>query len=251
MKRICTVLIVIFVAYSGFSQYVKMDDKPMSKGVYPGFSVNIQGLDSKVVAKEWQQFMKDYSGKSKRDRKSKELVTTGAAIGGIGGDVTVYGSAAEIGTTVQYTAWFESDAIFVAEDETTQSDIVVGIMERFIVHMKRVRIESELEFEEKSLKMFQKELNQEEKNEKKNHSDIAKFQKKIEEAEVNISESRVFQEQKTLEIERQQEIVEGVKVRLSNVGLEDEVKEKVKEMDAVDDINKKGKKKTKKTKDEI
>lgn len=248
MKNLFSLVAFLFVSFTMVGQYVDTGDKAMARGTYPAYTVTLEGVDAKTVEKEWQQFMKDYSGKSKRDRKSGEITTTGAAIGGIGGNANVYGSAVELGSNVQQTAWFESDEMYVSDAEPAQSDIAVGIMERFIVHMKRVRIESELDAEAKLLKDYQKALNQEEKNEQRQHDNIAKFEKKIQEAESAIVESKNLQEKKTEEIEAQQLVIEAVKKRLNNVGLEDEVEESLEKIEKT--IDKKTDKSDRKSKKE-
>ena len=231
MKNFISAFALLFLSSTMFGQYVATGDKAMTRGTFPAYTVSIAGADAKIVEKEWQQFMKDYSGKTKRDRKSGEITTSGAAIGGIGGNANVYSLSVELGSNVQHTAWFESDEMYVSDAESAQSDIAVGIMERFIVHMKRVRIQGELDMEASSLKDLQKELNQEEKNEQRQHDDIAKYEDKIQEAESAISESKNMQKQKTQEIEAQQMVIEAVKVRLNGVGLEDGMKKDMKNMD--------------------
>jgi hypothetical protein len=230
MKNLIISFVLLFLAATMFGQYVNTSEMAMTRGTFPAYTVTIAGVDGKTVEKEWQQFMKEYSGKSKRDRKSGEITTSGVAIGGIGGNANVYSTSVELGSNVQHTAWFESDEMYVSDAESAQSDVAVGIMERFIVYMKRVRIEEELEAEADALKNLQKDLNQEEKNEERQHDDIAKYEKKIQEAEAEISESKNLQKQKIQEIEAQQKVIEAVKVRLNGVGLEDEVEAEMEDM---------------------
>ena len=216
------------MTFTMMGQYVLVAEKPMTTGTHPAFTVTLEGVDEKVAEKEWERFMKDYSGKTKRDRKSGESLTTGAAIGGIGGNVNVHAHGVELGSNVQFTAWFESDDMFVSEDEAAQADVAVGMMERFIVHMKRVRIQNELDKEADQLKDLQKELNQEEKNEQRSEDSIEKYKQKIQEEEAAISESIAMQKQKTMEIKAQQVVIESVKNRLNNVSLDDEEEPKMK-----------------------
>ena len=219
MKHLALISFCLLISYVGSAQFVDADEKPMSKGIFQGFSVTVEDADTKSVEREWQQFMKDYSGKSKRSRRSGEITTTGAAIGGLTGDVVVYGSATDIGSSVRFTAWYETDAVFITANEVSEGEIINGIMERFIVHMKRVAIENELLMEEKALKEFQKDLKQAEKSEQRSHEEIARFEKKIAEAEASIEESVQMQVQKAAEIETQQRVIESVRVRLNNVSL--------------------------------
>jgi len=205
-----------------FAQYVEISDMPMSMGTNTGFTVSIDDMDEKTVQKEWESFMKEYSGKSKRDRKTNEVLTSKTAIGGVGGNVNVYSSSTEVGSRVKHTVWFESDGMFMNEGQTAQTDVAEGIMERFIVHMKRVGIQNELDAEEDTMKDLQKELDKEEKNEDRQHDNIEKYEKQIQEAKAEIVESKQIQEQKTQEIEAQQNIIEAVQMRLSNVSLEDD-----------------------------
>lgn len=235
MKNIITTIILAFSAASAFAQYVEMGEKPMSTGVNDAFTVDILGADEKAVQKEWSDFMKDFSGKTKRDRKSGEMRTERAAIGGIGGDVIAYATTTELGSKVKHTAWFESDGMFVSSGDKTKADIIVGVMERFIIHMKRVQIEEELDAEEKAMKDLQRELDKEEKNEERQHSNIEKYEQQIQEAEANIVESQEMQKQKAEEIESQQDVIEAVKVRLNNVGLGDDKMEEEEEMPVFED----------------
>ncbi len=231
MKNLISAFTLTLVSITLFAQYVEVDEKPMSTGINHGFTVEIDGLEEKTVQKEWQSFLKEYSGRSKRDRKSGEVQTTRAAIGGIGGDVNVYAITSEIGSKVKVSAFFESDGIFVSDDEAAQVDVAVGLMERFIVHTKRVRVEMELEGEEKTMKDLQKDLDKEERNEQRQHDTIEKCEKQIQEAEAAIVESQEMQKLKAEEIAEQQKIVEAVKVRLNNVSLEDEVEKMDEEVD--------------------
>lgn len=211
------------------AQHVEIDDKAMSAGVQSAYAVSIENSTEKIVQKEWQSFMKEYSGKTKRDRKSGEMRTTGAAIGGIGGNANLFATSSAIGSRINHTVWFESEGEFVSPStDQAAADVAVDIMEQFILHMKRTNIQLELKTEETTMKTLQKALTKEEKNEQKQHDIIAKAEKQIEEAKAEIEASKERQIQQADDIEKQQGVIEKVKVRLENVSLDgDEVEEEV------------------------
>lgn len=203
------------------AQHVEISDKAMSAGVNSAFTVSIDNSTEKVVQKEWQAFLKEYSGRSKRDRKSGEIRTTGAAIGGIGGNANVFATSMAIGSRVNHTVWFESDGTFISpDDDQAAADVGIDIMEQFILHMKRTNILGEIKTQEVLLKSLQKTLTKEQKNEQRQHDIIAKAEKQIEAAKAEIEASKQRQTEQSTGIETQQGVIEAVKIRLENVSLE-------------------------------
>jgi hypothetical protein len=228
MKNLLLLILFTSLSVCTFAQVTIMES-PMSKGTFTSFSVDAEEVEQKITEREWETYLKDYKGRSKKDRKSREIRTDRLNIGGLGSNLIVFAVAIDQGSHIKMTAWFESDGVFISEDNESAVDIIENLMDRFKIHMKRVKIQMELDMENDNLKKLHKELSKMESEEKKNHDNIAKYQQRIADAESDIKNLVEQQATKAQEIEGQQLIIEKVKKRLNKVGLEEDGE--LKEMD--------------------
>ena len=200
-----------------FSQ-ISFGEKPMSLGNQPAYTLDIDFDDSKLVEKEWQSFLKEVKGKSKKDKKADEIVTEKVAMVGLGAVTTIHAKVHDVGPKTKLTTWVIGDGKFVDDSNESQQGIVEDLLQQFAFHMQRVEIQMELDGEEKTLKTQQKSLDRLMKDEKKNHENIAKYEQKILEAKADIERLVEEQKIKATEIEDQQKIIEEVTTRLQSVG---------------------------------
>lgn len=223
MKFNLFLFIAACFAINAHGQYVDVSNKSLSTGTFTGLTVMLKNVDQKSVISEWSSFMKDYSGKTKYDKKNNESVTTGASIGGIGGNVSTYATHTSIGNDIQQTVWFADSDVFLTEADSGSLKIATEVMEKFILHMKRYVIQSDLNAQDAQMKNLQKDLDKEMKNEEKSLANIEKLKQKITEEESNIVQYKQLQDKKKAEIEAQLQVIEGVKQKLNSVTLESDL----------------------------
>ena len=62
------------------AQNIQENERTMSQGSKPGFSMNISDLDAKETERLWIDYLKDSKAKTKKDRKTNEVFADDASI---------------------------------------------------------------------------------------------------------------------------------------------------------------------------
>lgn len=206
----------------GLSAQVSEKAFTMSLGSQNGYLIDLDGAKDKDVEKLWKKYLKEH-GKVEKNKKAKEHYMTAVRIPMISraGNVDLY-SKIEKGTNRSTLyVWVDNGGTFASSDETP--DVSEGI-ETFITDfsyiVQKEVIKKELEDQEDKLKDLNKDMSKLEKKNKGYHEDIEKANKKIVEAEENIEKNLVEQDNKTVEIDQQQKVVEEIIDRLNAVGRE-------------------------------
>lgn len=213
-----TLFFAISCTFFSFAQ-VSEAEKPMSTGVENALSIRLLNTTEKDVEKIWKTYTKDYKGKMKKDRKTGEIFTDNANIPELSSNtVDLFAKMTTVGEEVMFSVWFDLGGSFLSSqthaDKYGQAEKILLL---FALEVSQKTITDELGSEEDILKKQTKELEQLEKENTKLHSNIEDYKKKIAEAEAAIEKNVAEQENKKVEIQKQEVVVGKVKKKLSEV----------------------------------
>lgn len=223
MKKLNLLLIlIIFLASSlNVSAQISEEEKAMSMGVKTALVLEIPEAKEKFVKKLWKKYLKQFKGKTKKVKKADEMRTTGARIVEIGGSssVDLVSRVSGTGEDVELIMWVNMDgdeflSSYNHPDRYTEAE---KILMRFGLEVTREKIKIELKDEENRLKKYNKDHKKLKRNHTNYHREITIAQEKIKKAEANIEQNEIEQETMRATIESQQELIEEVKKRLSEI----------------------------------
>ena len=221
MKKLSLFLVLILVSICGFAQNnVKFMDKTMSLGNKPSFYVEVEGYDDKSTAKAWEDFVKQY-GKSKFNKKANEYFLNKVSVPAINGSNQLDLYTKVEGNKTQSTTylWVDLGGAFANPiDHAGQSAGIKTFLNDFYIFARKRAVTEELKAEEKKQKDFEKDLSKLEEKNSDLHKEIEKLKEKIKQAENDIVKNLTEQDNKKVEIKKQQKVVESTVEKLNNVG---------------------------------
>ena len=203
------------------AQSITETSRSMRLGKQAGFQMDIDGADEDMTEDVWKEFMKDYDGKTKRNKKAREYYMMATRIPLISGakNVDVYIKFDERVNMTTATMWVDLGEGFVNSDEyPSEAQGAQDFMREFYLAVKKEAIQKEMKDQEKVLNKMEKEMRKLEKKNTGYHNNIEKAKKKIEEAEKNIEQNLRDQEDQRITIEQQQKVIEEIIARLNNLG---------------------------------
>lgn len=219
MKNLKTfwILIFCFFSLSGFSQITELE-KSMSVGLYNSLVLELPDTKRKFAENIWKNYLKQYDGKTKKNKKAKEYFTDNATLPGIGSEIDVFSNVAEQGDATEVTIWVDLGEDYLNSYSHPERYVEAEkFLMRFALEVTREKIRIELEEEEKRLTKLKKSLKKLERANSNYHRDIRNAEEKITKAKSNIEKNEIEQEQTKSSIELQLEAVEKIKKRLSNL----------------------------------
>jgi len=222
MNKLLTItllfLAIFLINNKSYSQAVEESERAMSKGLNNALIVHIPNASAKVADKVWKKYSKDFKGKTKKDRKSNEWFTDDGKITGIGGSNTIdiYTQISENGDAVSMSAWFDLGGAFLSSfDHADAYNSAYDMLLDYAREVGKEMTEIELKNEEKELKHLDGELKKLAKAKEGYERDIENAKERIRQAEQNIENNLVEQDNTIKAIDQQKEVIEGVKVKLS------------------------------------
>lgn len=220
-QTLLPILILLFISQFTFGQITEKKVK-MSLGKENALILDIPDVDRKFVGRLWQDYMKDfYNSKPKYNRKENEYFSDDADIVavGLGNSIDVYTSTEKNknkGTTV--TMWIDLGGAFLnSREHSERYTEAEKILMRFALEVARETTRMEIEEEEKALKKLESELRKLKVANDRYHKEIARAEEIIKRAKENIVQNELDQQAVTSEIENQQKVVEGIRVRLEEL----------------------------------
>ncbi|HPK09436.1 MAG TPA: hypothetical protein P5235_02880 [Saprospiraceae bacterium] len=223
MKTNILLLFVMLFAQSIFSQEVEEENLMMSLGSQNSFRVTIEGADKDMVEDKWEDYLKEF-GKVKKNKKAKELYMLDSTIPLINGSspIDVYSKVEERkGQSSLYVVVDMKGSFLNSDVYPKESENLRQVLFDFWVKVRKEVVSKELKDVEKTLEKSQKDLKKLEDKNKDLHEDIANYNEKIRKAELDIESNLKEQDDKRVEIEKNQEIVNGVVEKLNNIGRKD------------------------------
>lgn len=223
MQNLKFLLPALFLFSFTFSQAqdISEDERSMSTGVNNAFIIELDAED-KLVTKLWKDYIKDYKGKSKKVKKSKEWCAEGCKLPGMNGSkpVSAYSRTESIGTRSEHIVWFdlgEGRGYLSTREHKSQAKEGDKLLKGFATYVKKEQTKMELANEEKLLKQMEKDLDKLLRQNEGFHKDIEKAEQAIITAKENIENNLLEQESTNEMITAQKEAVEAVKKRLSEI----------------------------------
>lgn len=223
MKRLNTVitLTLLFILPSFLMAQVDQKEISMSHGPQNSYVQTHEGATDKHVEKAWEAVMKKYDGKVKKNRKSDEFETLEVLIPTISrSGLNVYMTIEEKKDMSSTAIFFDNGTSFIDENVASEASMnIEKLLVEFGYEVEKNVVGDLLKEEEKNQKKILKDFEKLEKDNKNLHEDIEKYQNKIAEAESDIEKNLVDQDNKKMEIQEQESLVEKIKDRLNNIGM--------------------------------
>ena len=202
-----------------FVHNIKVGERSMSNGSQNSYTVMLASSSKKDMEKAWSKFMKEYKGKTKRDKKTDEYLTDNAEISSMSDNtVDVYCRLQDLGNETQMTVWFDLGGAYVNADAHPEaSSTAQNMLMSFAKTVDKKNVEELLKVEEKSQKKLEGEMKKNGKELKKLEKDIENYKKKIAEAEAKIVENKEQKIDIDKRLSTQQEKVIMVKGKLKKM----------------------------------
>ena len=219
MQKVVLSLVVILSFFYASEAQVSEMTKTMSLGTQNALITSIPDADGKLIEKLWKDYIGEF-GKVKKNRKSKEYYSDNIKISSISGAGTldVYATTQD----GQLITYFDMGNGFLSEETHGEAYAAATIfLTEFGHDVKRHMISEEIEDQEKELKSLDRELERLLSKNEGYHKDIERAKEKIAQAEANIEQNLIDQENKRLEIHSQNESIDETRERLENVGKEE------------------------------
>jgi hypothetical protein len=221
MRTLMSLLIMVVLLNTNlFGQIIEKESK-MSLGVQVGNEVILDDVDPKDAVDIWEEYFKDlYDEKVKRNKKADEYYTTGVRINSIFtvSKIDVYSKFEGYRNGTRMIIWVDLGMAFVnSADYPSEYNGVVKLLEDFRIHAKSVVVTNEYDEAEKNLDKLKKDLDKLEKNNSKLHDKISDYEQKIVEAENDIKQNLIEQDDKRIEIDKQIDLLKEIQIRLENI----------------------------------
>lgn len=199
---------------------VAESEKGMSQGSKNSLSVTLNKANAKFAEKIWKDFVKQYKGDYKRDKKNDEYFLDNAMVAGVGGANTVdmYMKFTESNDNTVATLWIDLGGAYVNSKEFKEKyDEAEKMMLNYALSVTREQTKEQLEDQQKALKKLESDQKSLEKKNTNLHSDIEDYKKKIAKAEEDIKTNVKQQEETKAKIEAQKKLVEDVQKKLNSL----------------------------------
>lgn len=219
LKKINLLLLCIFTL-SLSAQEVMEAEKVMSKGLQNSVSIELSNVDNKKVDVWWRDFIRNYTKKVKKDRKSKEWFADDATIVDINPStpIDMYTKIESAGKYVAVTTWVDLGTGYLSSTDDPEAYAgLEKLMLAFEHHVATEKINIELADEEKNLKKLENELKKLQNQNDTYHKQIENANAKIAKAEEDIRKNLESQESMQTNIESQLKMVEEVRVKLNDM----------------------------------
>jgi hypothetical protein len=208
------------VAKGADASMVSEAERSMSLGSKSSLSVNLPKVKSDVAEKVWKDFVKQYKGSYKRNKKTDEYFLDNATVGSIGGASTVdmYMKFAESGDVTSATLWIDLGGTYVnSKDFKDKYDEAEKLMMTYALSVTREQTKETLKVQEKEQKNVESDLQKLERKNKSLHEDIETWKKKIAQAEEDIKTNIKQQEETKVKVDAQKKVVDEVRKKLETL----------------------------------
>ena len=195
-------------------------EKVMSQGTKNSLSVNLSKSNAKFAEKIWKDFIKQYKGDYKRDKKNDEYFLDNAMIAGIGGGNTVdmYMKFNETNDNTTATLWIDLGGAYVnSKDFKDKYSEAEKMMFNYAITVSKEQTKLQLEEQQKALKKLESDQKSLEKKNAGLLADIEDYKKKIAKAEEDIKTNLKQQEETKVKMETQKKVVDEVQTKLNNL----------------------------------
>lgn len=198
-------------------QKINEGSKNMSLGTHNSFSIRLVSASKDMAEDEWKDFIKNYGGKTKHDRKTKEYFTDDANISDlsdVGVDVTATFSNVDTFTTANF--WFNLGGAYLSSAmHPERMPAVESLLKAYAFEVHKQVARENVKIQEKHYKDLEKNMKDLEKNNASYHKEIEEAKKRIAEMEQKIEQNLKDQAAKKIELQKQSEVLEKVNLHLA------------------------------------
>ncbi len=209
----------ICLFYSGYSQVME-SQKVMSKGQNNSLSIEIYDIPAEYVDDVYKDFIKEYKGKIKKDKKGKEWMSDDAKVASIanGAPIDIYSKIESAGNKAVVNMWIDLGAGYISSGtyprEYTEAQ---KLLEKFAQSVRVRKAEDELAMVEKDMKKLDSDMKKLIKDNEDYHKEIERCNEKIKEAEKAIIKNEEDQKNKQSSLQQQAYKVEDAKSKVNNL----------------------------------
>lgn len=198
------------------AQVVQEGLKPMSKGTNNCFYLELPSADNKLAADAWKDFVKDYKGKTKYNKKQKEYFTDNATIKDMSENtVDIYARF----DPAQITVWFDLGGAYLSSSIHPDRYPAVGkMLSAYYLVLSKELAKADVKLKEDELKTLRNDLKKLENENKDYNETIKKAKEAIAKAEKDIEANQQQQAARQQSIKEKEAEVEGAKNHLNNLG---------------------------------
>jgi vacuolar-type H+-ATPase subunit I/STV1 len=189
-------------------------------------TMELPGTNKKQVIESWEDYIKEYKGKTKYNKKADEIFTDDATIKEISPNtIDIYAKVTETSNGTKLAVWFDVGLVFLSSQQFADKyPIAEKVVKNFAKTVSAELLEAEVKEQEKLLKNLEETLKKLEKEKGSKEKEIQEYRQTIKKAEDNIKKAEEEirtneseQGAKKKEIETQQKAVEDAKQRLKEV----------------------------------
>jgi SMC interacting uncharacterized protein involved in chromosome segregation len=208
--------------FQATAQYevVKQTEKNMSFGSRPCFRLDFSNTDAGMVEDLWKDYVKGtFKNKLKHDRKSDEWTASELKSPMMGSDMfTIYSTIEKSGANAALNVWVDAGAYFLnRRDNAGRTDEFARSLRTFYYDVRRAAINAEIKAQEEQLKEIDSRQRKLGKENDSLHKDIEGYKSRIKKAESDIVKNEKDQESLLHDADKQRQVIEETKRRLSNV----------------------------------
>ncbi|MEO1515669.1 MAG: hypothetical protein AAFV95_11665 [Bacteroidota bacterium] len=218
MQNLQIICLLLFLCGTLNAQ-ISEGERRMSLGMRNAVMLDLPDTERKFVEKCWKDYMKEFDGKTRKNKKAGEWFSDNCEIVGIGGSrpIDVFAKVEEEGDDTELAFWVDYGDEFMTSDSHPDAYAETEkFLMRFALYVAKERTELELQAEEKRLKKQKQSLKRLKRDNDRYHRDIEQAKDRIRKAEANIEKNEADQGEANKQIELQEEVIEEVKRRLQD-----------------------------------
>lgn len=192
---------------------------PMSEGTNNAMTINLPKTAAKDAEKAWEKHIKEYGGKTKKNKKTGEIFTDNAMIEAMSKNtVDVYAVVKEQGKGSQVMVWVDLGGAYLSSATHPEKyKIAQSILNDYTSKISVGMAEEIYEAEKSALEKEEGKLSKLDKNEADMKKSIADYQKKIKELEADIKKNAEARKTQAEAVEAQRTKTEKAKKALEAV----------------------------------
>lgn len=192
MKILKLIIILITITFNQLgAQDITEMMLPMSDGNKNALILTLPKTDAKEVEKTWLKFLKDYDGKTKKNKKTNEIFTDNAFIETMSKNtVDIYTLVKSKNEGSELIVWFDLGGAYLSSGtHLSQYQVAKEMLERYAKTISVTIAEETLKTEKAALEKEEEKLAKLDKSEADMKKSIEEYQAKIKELEAEIQKN--------------------------------------------------------------
>lgn len=220
MKTLLSTLFLLST-FGAFAQHgqIRQAQANHSQGYHHVHIVSLTDVDPEFVGKLWADYMKSYSRKTKKIKRTSEWFTDDATINELSKNtIDVYANAVELTTGVDFHVWFDLGGAYLnSQMHQELMPATQAMLKGFANIVEREKLALLLKTQENELKQFERTLSNLQKAHKDQEKTLETKREEVKQAEQELA--RLASEQKNNEalIKTQQEVIGETKRTMSQL----------------------------------